>query len=59
MLEATTSALQQLFSLGPLLAFFLVIPYALLGGLMPGTNLPLTVILLAVIVWMVPLIFPF
>ena len=46
MFEATTSALQQLFSLGPMLAFFLVIPYALLGGLLPGTNLPLTVILL-------------
>ena len=56
MFEATASALDQLLESGPLLAFFLVIPYALLGGLLPGTSLPLTVILLGFVGRIDPLV---
>ena len=56
MIEATGSALQMFFSPGVLIAFFLVIPYALLGGVLPLTNLPLTIILLGMVGLIDPII---
>jgi TctA family transporter len=46
MIEASINALQQLFSPGPLLVMFLMIPISLISGLMPGGNLPIAVVLL-------------
>ena len=46
MLEAAVSAAQQLFTPGPLLAMLLVLPVALLAGLMPGGGLPVMVVVL-------------
>ena len=46
MLEALVSALHLLFSPGPMLAFFGMVPLALLSGIMPGGNLPITVVVL-------------
>lgn len=46
MLEASISAAQQLFTLGPLLAMLIVLPIALFAGLMPGGGLPVMVVVL-------------
>ena len=46
MIEAAVGAAQQLFSPGPLLAMLLVLPIALLSGLMPGGGLPVLVVVL-------------
>ena len=45
MIEALGSALDMFFTPGVLLAFFLIIPYALLDGLLPLAGLPLTILL--------------
>ena len=54
MLEASVSALFQLFSPGPLLAMLLVLPVALFSGLMPGGGLPVSVIVLSLAVHLDP-----
>ncbi|MEX2599331.1 MAG: tripartite tricarboxylate transporter permease [Dehalococcoidia bacterium] len=46
MLDASISALQQLFTLGPILGMLVVLPIALISGLMPGGGLPVTVVVL-------------
>ena len=47
MLEAAISAAQHLFSPGPLIAFVIMIPIALVAGLMPGGGLPFLIIVLS------------
>jgi len=47
MLEAMLSAAQQLFTPGPMIAFALMIPIALIAGLMPGGGLPFIVVVLS------------
>jgi TctA family transporter len=47
MLEAMVDAAQQLFTPGPMIAFFLMIPIALVAGLMPGGGLPFIVVVLS------------
>ena len=54
MLDASVSALFQLFSPGPLLAMLLVLPVALFSGLMPGGGLPVSVIVLSLAVHLDP-----
>jgi TctA family transporter len=46
MLDALAKAFEHLLSPGALLAFFGMIPLALLSGVMPGGNLPVTVVVL-------------
>ena len=46
MWEASIEAAEKLFSLGPLLAMLVILPVALISGLMPGGNLPIAVVLL-------------
>ena len=47
MLEAMVSAAQQLFTPGPMIAFAIMIPVALIAGLMPGGGLPFIVVVLS------------
>lgn len=47
MLEAMVDAAQQLFTPGPMIAFALMIPVALISGLMPGGGLPFIVVVLS------------
>ena len=47
MLEAMVDAAQQLFTPGPMIAFALMIPVALIAGLMPGGGLPFIVVVLS------------
>ncbi|MFQ5851776.1 MAG: tripartite tricarboxylate transporter permease [Candidatus Binatia bacterium] len=54
MLEAAVSAAQHLFSPGPLLAMLVVLPIALLSGLMPGGGLPVLVVVLSIAVYLDP-----
>ncbi len=46
MWEASIEAAEKLFSLGPMLVILLMLPIALVSGLMPGGNLPVAVVLL-------------
>ena len=46
MLEAFLSGMSQLFSFGPMLGILIVLPVALLSGLLPGGGLPVTVVVL-------------
>ncbi len=54
MLEAAASAAEQLFKPGPLLAMLVVLPVALLSGLMPGGGLPVLVVVLSLAVHLDP-----
>ncbi len=54
MLEAAVSAAEQLFAPGPLLAMLLVLPVALLSGLMPGGGLPVLIVVLSLAVHLDP-----
>lgn len=47
MLEAAISAAQQLFAPGPMIGFALMIPIALVSGLMPGGGLPFLIVVLS------------
>jgi len=47
MLEAMVDAAQQLFTPGPMIAFAIMIPVALIAGLMPGGGLPFIVVVLS------------
>jgi len=47
MLEAMVDAAQQLFTPGPMIAFAIMIPIALIAGLMPGGGLPFIVVVLS------------
>jgi putative tricarboxylic transport membrane protein len=47
MLEASIDAAQQLFAPGPMLGFAIMIPIALVSGLMPGGGLPFLIVVLS------------
>ena len=47
MLDAAISAAQQLFSPAPMIGFAIMIPIALIAGLMPGGGLPFLVVVLS------------
>jgi TctA family transporter len=49
MADAALAAAQQLFSLGPILGMLVVLPIALISGLMPGGGLPVTVVVLSLV----------
>jgi TctA family transporter len=54
LLDAAISAAQQLFSLGPMLGILIVLPIALISGLMPGGGLPITIVMLGFAPYMDP-----
>ena len=54
MLDASISAAQHLFSLGPILGMLIILPIALLSGLMPGGGLPVTVVVLSMVGFLDP-----
>ena len=45
-LKAALDGADQLFSVGPMIAFAIMIPIALISGLMPGGGLPFLVVVL-------------
>ena len=47
MLEAAGSAAQQLFAPGPMLALLIMVPIAMVAGLLPGGGLPFVVVVLS------------
>lgn len=49
MLEAAISGAQHLFSLGPIIGMLVVLPLALISGLMPGGGLPITAVVLSLV----------
>lgn len=54
MLDAAVSGFQHLFSLGPIIGMLVVLPIALLSGLMPGGHLPVTVVVLSFVGFLDP-----
>ena len=54
MLDAAISGAQHLFSLGPILGMLVVLPIALISGLMPGGGLPITVVVLSFVGFLDP-----
>ena len=46
-LKAALDGADQLFSVGPMIAFAIMIPIALISGLMPGGGLPFLVVVLS------------
>src|SRR5262245_24536779 len=49
MLDAAIEAARHLFTPGPMLGWLIVLPFALLSGLMPGGGLPLSVVILSLV----------
>jgi TctA family transporter len=54
MLDAAIAGAQHLFTLGPILGMLIVLPIALLSGLMPGGGLPVTVVVLSMVGFLDP-----